>query len=276
MAFPAPVKYPLVRFAAVFGLPAVLIATAAVYSCSRSSEEARIAAILARAEEQAAAAPEDPEDAADSATVHQLLATRKLTESQITRLIGAAGRRYIRRKLAYAQASAAVEAGRAPAASLDPLRRDVEFARKVCDFAESIGRHDTELAEMAMTDMMIERMLAYGGTGAGLGLVDRNSGSREFTDADLKQLGEQFQSTFGRALPVSAKGQTALHNAMGFDHRGRVDVAVFPTGPEGVWVRRYLTGKGITYFAFSSAVRGKATGAHIHIGPPSGRRVHGD
>jgi hypothetical protein len=265
-----------VRFAAVFGLSAVLIVTAAVYSCARTGEDSRIAAILARAEEQAEASPRDPEDAADGATVHQLLATRKLTENQITQLIVAAGRRYIRRKVAYEEASAAVEAGRAPAASLDPLRRDADFARKVCDFAESIGRHDNELAEMAMTDIMLERMLAYGGAGVGLGLVDRNSGSRDFTDADLKQLREEFQSTFGRALPVSAKGQTALHNAMGFNHRGRVDVAVFPSGAEGVWVRRYLTGKGITYFAFSSAVRGKATGAHIHIGPPSGRLAHGD
>jgi hypothetical protein len=60
---------------------------------------------------------------------------------------------------------------------------------------------------------------------------------------------------------------------MGFDHRGRFDVALSPSQPQGVWARRYLTEKHVTFFAFRSAVPGKATGAHIHIGPASTRRV---
>jgi hypothetical protein len=60
---------------------------------------------------------------------------------------------------------------------------------------------------------------------------------------------------------------------MGFDHRGRFDVAVGPSQPEGVWARRYLTEKHVTFLAFRSAVPGQATGAHIHIGPPSSHRA---
>ena len=41
--------------------------------------------------------------------------------------------------------------------------------------------------------------------------------------------------------------------------------------PEGVWLREYLSGKDIPYFAFRRAVPGKATGAHIHLGPMSTR-----
>ena len=66
-------------------------------------------------------------------------------------------------------------------------------------------------------------------------------------------------------------GDTAVHRAMGFDHRGRVDVALSPDQPEGVWLREYLTGQEIPYFAFRHAVPGKATGAHIHLGPMSTR-----
>jgi hypothetical protein len=50
-----------------------------------------------------------------------------------------------------------------------------------------------------------------------------------------------------------------------------VDVAVSPENSEGLWLRRYLSGKGISYFAYRSAVRGQATGAHIHMGAASRR-----
>jgi hypothetical protein len=58
---------------------------------------------------------------------------------------------------------------------------------------------------------------------------------------------------------------------MGFDHRGRVDVALKPDSREGQWLRKYLQARDIPYLAFRSAIRGVATNAHIHIGPPSNR-----
>jgi hypothetical protein len=84
-----------------------------------------------------------------------------------------------------------------------------------------------------------------------------------------------FARHFGKPLPVSAIGETAVHRALGFDHRGRVDVAIYPDLPEGIWLREYLTENRIPYFAFRQAVPGKATGAHIHIGPMSTRLVPG-
>jgi hypothetical protein len=74
---------------------------------------------------------------------------------------------------------------------------------------------------------------------------------------------------FGASLPVSAMGQTAVHRAMGFDHSGRVDVALNPDSAEGEWLRTFLTVKRIPFFVFRQAIPGKATGAHIHIGPVS-------
>jgi hypothetical protein len=72
-------------------------------------------------------------------------------------------------------------------------------------------------------------------------------------------------------MPVSARGSTAVHRAMGFDHTGRIDVAVNPDAPEGVWLRKYLDTQGIPYYAFRAAIAGKATAPHIHIGPGSTR-----
>jgi hypothetical protein len=52
-----------------------------------------------------------------------------------------------------------------------------------------------------------------------------------------------------------------------------VDVAIFPDTTEGVWLRHFLEASDIPYYAFRSSIPGKATGAHIHIGPPS-TRIH--
>jgi hypothetical protein len=90
-------------------------------------------------------------------------------------------------------------------------------------------------------------------------------------DRDLPALAKAFDVQFDRPLPISADGETEVHRAMGFDHRGRVDVAVNPRAPEGIWLRRYLRSRKIPYYAFTSAVPGKATAAHIHIGLGSTR-----
>jgi hypothetical protein len=88
---------------------------------------------------------------------------------------------------------------------------------------------------------------------------------------DLPALEMAFAGKFDHPLPISAEGETEVHRALGFDHRGRVDVAVVPGGPEGVWLRQYLQLRKIPYYAFSRAIPGKATAAHVHIGPGSTR-----
>ncbi|MBX9603064.1 MAG: hypothetical protein K2X35_18815 [Bryobacteraceae bacterium] len=98
---------------------------------------------------------------------------------------------------------------------------------------------------------------------------ERFEGRGVFTPGDWRRLSGAFQQEFGRALPVSANGSTAVHRALGYDHRGRVDLALAPDDPEGVWVRRWLTQKGVPFFAFRVAIRGSATAPHIHVGPPS-------
>ena len=106
--------------------------------------------------------------------------------------------------------------------------------------------------------------------------MERFDGDGAFTRADFKNVLLAFEKHFGKPLPISAQGETAVHRALGFDHRDRVDVAITPDSQEGAWLRRYLEVSYIPYYAFRSLVRGKATGAHIHIGPPSNRILKTD
>lgn len=101
--------------------------------------------------------------------------------------------------------------------------------------------------------------------------MEHFEGDGHFSQTDLKGVETAFEKKFKKPLPISANGETSVHRALGFDHRGRVDVALTPDQSEGVWLRTYLESNDIPYYAFRSAVPGKATGAHIHIGPGSTR-----
>jgi hypothetical protein len=105
-----------------------------------------------------------------------------------------------------------------------------------------------------------------------IGKMEHFEGLGTFDEArDLQPIEKSFEGEFNRPLPISADGETDVHRALGFDHRGRVDVAIDPRTPEGIWLRRYLRSRKIPYYAFTSAIAGKATAAHIHIGPGSTR-----
>jgi hypothetical protein len=260
------------RFPAAAAL-ALLLVAGAVYYFSKAKDRAALPAEGWRFDESAAAPDRNlVDDEYDRALLSSLLDSPSLSEGQANSLVSAAGRRYMRRKQAYAAAKQAVDAGQAAAGPLEPLRRDMELARKVCDVAESLGRRNQELTATAQADWELERRLAYIPSTM-VGLTERFDGGSAFTDADLAEMEQSYLKHFGKPMPVSSRGESAMHRAMGFDHRGRFDVAVIPWQPEGVWARRYLTEKHATFLAFRSAVPGKATGAHIHIGPPSNHRA---
>ena len=87
----------------------------------------------------------------------------------------------------------------------------------------------------------------------------------------VPELANFFWHRFGRELPISAFGQTTTHDHLGFDHTDRVDLALHPGSDEGEAVVQYLRQRGLPFQAFSTPRSGSATGAHIHIGPVSGR-----
>jgi hypothetical protein len=99
----------------------------------------------------------------------------------------------------------------------------------------------------------------------------RYGGARAWSLSDAAGIQQFFTRTFGRALPIDAFGQSALHNHWGYDHRNAMDIGVNPNSNEGRVLLEYLRANGIPFTAFNFAVPGKATGPHIHIGLPSHR-----
>lgn len=103
------------------------------------------------------------------------------------------------------------------------------------------------------------------------GVVIRYNGKAYWSVASLGLVQSFFSAQFGHSLPVSALGQTATHNRLGFDHRHAVDVALHPDSVQGRALINFLQSQGITFIAFRAAVPGSATGPHIHIGAGSRR-----
>ncbi len=80
-----------------------------------------------------------------------------------------------------------------------------------------------------------------------------------------------YAERFGRALPVSAFGQSGVHDRWGLDHRNAMDVGLNPDSVEGQALTAYLRANGIPFLAFRYAIPGAATAPHIHVGRPSHR-----
>jgi hypothetical protein len=102
--------------------------------------------------------------------------------------------------------------------------------------------------------------------------VSRAYGRGAWTLGELSALFRDFKQQFNSDIPITAYGQTSLHDRLGLNHQGRVDIGLHPDSDQGKWVIEYLNSRGIPYIAFTAQVPGSATGAHIHIGLPSARK----
>jgi hypothetical protein len=225
--------------------------------------------------EQAEANLEDAKD--EVVLAHDLygdLPEKGATQEASAEMIAAAQRRLDRQQARLDEARKMVDAGVAARSYLAPFEAELTARQTSLDLAHLRAHLMADRAAMAQqpavppvivpappdnSDLFAEGMEHYEGDGV----------FNEFRD--LPPLELAFAGKFDRPLPISAEGETEVHRALGFDHRGRVDVALVPGGPEGVWLREYLQMRRIPYYAFSHAIPGKATAAHIHIGPGSTR-----
>jgi hypothetical protein len=196
------------------------------------------------------------------------------TEEASAEMIAAAERRVNRQQVRLDAAKKMVDAGVAALSYLAPFEAELTARQTSLDLARLRARLMADraannqlptpppVAEPSLSD---ESELFWQG-------MEHYEGDGGFEEArDLPALELAFAAKFDRPLPISAEGETEVHRALGFDHRGRIDVAVVPSAPEGVWLRQYLQTRKIPYYAFSRAIPGKATAAHIHIGPGSTR-----
>ena len=208
-------------------------------------------------------------DAQDLAVLRRTMYGQDITEEQASDMVAAAQRRLDRRQKQLDRLRGLIDSGIVAKNDLDPLEEQVGYARKEYDLAVSRAKLNHELVEMARAEQ--DRLAIDKSAAAGAHASVRYDGSGVFTPVQFQQVSAAFEHRFAKPLPVSAMGETAVHRALGFDHRGRVDVALNPDEPEGAWLRQYLEARRIPYFAFWQALPGKATGAHIHIGPESTR-----
>lgn len=207
-------------------------------------------------------------DAEDAAYLRKTLYGVELTDDECERMMAAANRRFERRKKAVDEARKLVEDGVVSQLSLSTFLEELDSARKECDLAETRARLAHELSQMAQAEEALAARMTEESAEVP-DLADRYEGDGVFSPGVFSRVEAEFERHFGKSLPVSAMGDTAVHRALGFDHRGRVDVAIRPDQPEGRWLLEFLHENHISYFAFRQAVPGKATGAHIHIGPMS-------
>jgi hypothetical protein len=215
------------------------------------------------------------DDAVLARTLYGDLPIQDLSEKMGEEMVAAAQRRVELQQTRMGLAQKMVADGVTAASTLIPLQDELKMRELNLSLAHSRAKLIGELAALARFELSMQQVKSvttleyrdfitpgmehYEGTGI-------------FNETrDLKPLEVAFVKKFEHPLPISADGETALHRSMGFDHRGRVDVAIHPAAREGIWLRNYLKARGIPYFAFTRAMVGSATAAHIHIGPGSTR-----
>jgi len=154
----------------------------------------------------------------------------------------------------------------------DGRRAQAEAQKSVDETRAAIADTDRMLTEARMAEAMARLTpLARGAYEETPGLARFNGLAAWSLAEDTPRLQQFFLGRFGRTLPISAFGQTALHDRMGFDHRHAVDLAVHPDSPEGRALMQHLRDQGIPFIAAWGAIPGSTSGAHIHVGQPSPR-----
>jgi hypothetical protein len=146
---------------------------------------------------------------------------------------------------------------------------------KIAGVRNELTQADVVMAHtLAEADVATQLALRPGATS---GIVERIAyfrydGPARWSLSNAGTIQNYFFSKFHRQLPISAFGQSELHNQMGFDHSNAMDVGLNPDSAEGRALISYLESAGIPFIAFRRAVPGAASGPHIHVGRPSHKR----
>jgi len=216
-------------------------------------------------------AQDDLSNALDMSILRYSAYTSDLLPEQADQMVAVAERLYLRSQKRSIQAAQLVATGIMARAEAESSGADVMSAKLQLDLAIERARLVKDMAlqkSLVEAEDEVENHPEWNGK-----VYTRYDGNGVFTRTDFDKISAAFYSNFRHMIPVSADGQTAVHTSMGFNHAGRVDIALSPDQPEGVWLMRYLEKNHIPYYAFRSAVAHKATGAHIHLGPGSTKLV---
>jgi multidrug efflux pump subunit AcrA (membrane-fusion protein) len=119
-------------------------------------------------------------------------------------------------------------------------KRDIESAEQAVKDAQAqldqtrqqLTESDQSIAE-ADAESIKPSGSAASGRYASNAAVMRYNGVGGWALTQASKVEGFFTAKFGRQLPISAFGQSATHNRLGFDHRNSVDVALHPDSAEG-------------------------------------------
>jgi hypothetical protein len=191
-----------------------------------------------------------------------------VTAEQTRQMVGAAQRRLEREQTLVNTRRELLKAGIISQSELEKDEEELSSRERVLDLARNREELMEQLRRMAETEKRLQQASITDGV---RDAMVRYEGNGQFSLNDLTTISSSFEKKFHHTLPVSAKGQTLVHQSMQLDHSNRVDVALRPDEPEGLWLRRLLEQLQVPYIAFRSAMAGAATAPHIHIGPGSTR-----
>jgi hypothetical protein len=212
-------------------------------------------------------------DAQDEAILAQTLygqaRVQDLTSDQIKTMVDAAEGRVDRQQTILEDRQKLLDHGVLARSEFTACQDELASRKRVLDLARHRARLVQDLQQMAIVEQQFET--AAHAEGGAKYVIIRYEGDGLFNLGDLTAISSQFQKRFQHPLPISALGQTLVHQSMGLDHRNRVDVALNPDQPEGIWLRQLLETLHVPYLAFRSALAGAATAPHIHIGTGSTR-----
>jgi hypothetical protein len=210
-------------------------------------------------------AQQNLEDAKDvevlDRTLYGHIAIEEFTEQQAADMLGAAQRRVDRQQAKVTRINRLIAQDLTPPGERTDLESELSSREDALQQATVRAALLREIAGMAHSEMEAVTGLPE----------EKTPGTKLIEPKELKTLTLAFEKEFAKPFPISARGMTAVHRALGMDHTGRVDVAVNPDSKEGIWLREYLDARSIPYYAFRIAMAGKATAPHIHIGPGSTR-----
>ncbi len=211
-------------------------------------------------------------DAKDEAILGQTLygsaRIGDMTPDQTKAMVDAARRRVDRQQKILEERKKLLDNGILARSEFSAFQDEVTNRQNVLELALHRERLAEDLKQMAEVERKFEQAARSGSLQYAM---IRYDGSGFFNLNELPGISSAFQKQFHHALPISALGETLVHQSMGLDHRNRVDVALNPDQPEGIWLRQFLERRHVPYLAFRSAVAGAATAPHIHIGPESTR-----
>jgi hypothetical protein len=167
-------------------------------------------------------------------------------------------------------------AGAVAASYVEQAERNLAAAqRDLTDTLAALEETDRILGEASLQQRLASLPPLPRGGFEDSAMLVRFGGWTPWSLADVPALSRRFAGAFGHPLPISALGQTKVHDRLGLDHRGALDVGVHPDSAEGRWLMDFLRRAGIPFIGIRGEVAGSATGAHVHVGPPSPRLVSG-